>query len=51
MPSKHVKKRSISCVNREIQRKTRHHHTPTEWPKSRTLPTSGAGADAEQGGL
>lgn len=42
MPSKHVQRRSISRVIREIQLKTRRHHTPTKWSKSTTLITPSA---------
>ena len=47
-PSKHVQRRSISCVIREIQLKTtRHHCTPTEWFISTALTTLSASKDAE----
>lgn len=47
MPSKHVQRCSISYVIREIQLKTRHHCTPTEWFKSTAWTTLSAGEDAE----
>lgn len=45
--TKKIKRYSISYVIRKIQIKTRCHHTPNRWTKSKTL-TSNVPKDVEQ---